>query len=221
MALFGKKTCPNCGQPQEKNWDKCPFCSQMGMMGGGGPPMGPPMGGGMGAAMGGAPGMPAPGGGGFGGFAGAPSGSTQFGGGSPYGPPPGGPPPGFGAPPPAFGGAPPSSANKTVMFGVGQGPSGAVQLLGWLVPLKGPNRGELHTLKPQTVVGKDPTCDIVFNDSFMSSRHATIRAQGGVFVVEDHSSNGTFVNEKKISRHELVDSDILKLGQTVVKFKQL
>jgi pSer/pThr/pTyr-binding forkhead associated (FHA) protein len=107
------------------------------------------------------------------------------------------------------------------MFGVGQGPSGAVQLLGWLVPLKGVHRGELHTLKQQTVVGKDPTCDIVFNDSFMSSRHATIRAQGGTFVVEDHSSNGTFVNDKKVSRHELVDSDILKLGQTLVKFKQL
>jgi hypothetical protein len=53
----------------------------------------------------------------------------------------------------------------------------------------------------------------------MSSRHATIRAQGGTFVVEDHSSNGTFVNDKKVSRHELVDSDILKLGQTLVKFK--
>ena len=232
MALFGKKTCPNCGQPQEKNWDKCPFCAQMGGMGGGmGPPGmgpgGPPMGtgqgmSGMGAAMGGAPGMgPPPGA--FGGFGGgAPSGSTQFGGGgSGYGPPPGGPPPGFGGPPPGFGGPPPSTAQKTVMFGVGQGPSGAVQLLGWVVALKGSHRGELHTLKPQTVIGKDPTCDIVFNDSFMSSRHATIRAQGGVFVVEDHSSNGTFVNDKKVSRHELVDSDILKLGQTLVKFKQL
>jgi hypothetical protein len=233
MALFGKKTCPNCGQPQEKNWDKCPFCVGMagaGMpgMGPGGPPMGGPPMGGMGAAMGGAPGMPPPGA--FGGFGGgAPSGATQFGGGSGYGPPPsgfggpppGGPPPAFGGPPAGFGGPPPSTAQKTVMFGVGQGPSGAVQLLGWLVPLKGSHRGELHTLKPQTVVGKDPTCDIVFNDAFMSSRHATFRAQGGVFVVEDHSSNGTFVNDKKVSRHELVDSDILKLGQTLVKFKQL
>jgi hypothetical protein len=188
-------------------------------MGPGGPPMGTGQGmSGMGAAMGGGMGPPP---GAFGGFgAGAPSGSTQFGGGPGYGPPPGGPPPGFGGPPPGFG-PPPSTAQKTVMFGVGQGPSGAVQLLGWLVALKGSHRGELHTLKPQTVVGKDPTCDIVFNDSFMSSRHATIRAQGGVFVVEDHSSNGTFVNDKKVSRHELVDSDILKLGQTLVKFKQL
>jgi pSer/pThr/pTyr-binding forkhead associated (FHA) protein len=55
----------------------------------------------------------------------------------------------------------------------------------------------------------------------MSSRHATIRAQGGSFVLEDHSTNGTFVNDKKVTRHELVDSDFVKFGQTLVKFKCL
>jgi hypothetical protein len=234
MALFGgKKVCPNCGQPQEKNWDKCPFCINMGaagnMMGGpppgmGGPPPGmggPPPGMG-GAAMGGALGGPPMAGGFGGGYAGgAPN--TQFGGGG-FGPPPpaggfGPPPGGFGppagyAPPPAMGGG----GQKTMMF---QGASGQTLLVGWLVPLKGPHRGELHSLKQATIVGKDPTCDIVFNDSFMSSRHATIRAQGGSFVLEDHSTNGTFVNDKKVTRHELVDSDFVKFGQTLVKFKCL
>ncbi len=197
MAMFGgKKVCPNCGQPQEKGWDKCPFC--VGMAGAGG-------------GMGGAPGgfgagpPPATGGGGYG------SGNTGYGGG--YGAQ-GGAPAAYGAP---AGGAP-----KTMMFGGGaQGAPVGIQLLGWLVPLKGPHRGELHTLKPQSVIGKDPTCDVVFNDSFMSSRHATIRAQNGVFILEDHSTNGTFVNDKKVSRHELVDNDFVKFGQTLVKFKHL
>jgi hypothetical protein len=235
MALFGgKKVCPNCGQPQEKGWDKCPFCINMtgaggqgmmpgsppghGMMGGGPPPPG------MGAAMGGALGGGAPMGGAFGGgyAAGAPN--TQFGGGG-FGPPP--PAGGFGPPPPMGGGgyAPPAApmmggggGQKTMMF---QGAGGATLLVGWLVPLKGPHRGELHSLKQATIVGKDPSCDIVFNDSFMSSRHATIRAQGGSFILEDHSTNGTYVNDKKITRHELVDSDFVKFGQTLVKFKCL
>jgi FHA domain-containing protein len=179
----GKKVCPNCGQPQEKNWDKCPFCVGMGGMTGMGAGGGPPMGG---APMGGAP-M----GGGYGGG-------------------------GYGAP--AGGGG----AAKTMMIGTGAAaPGQQMQLLGWIVPLKGAHRGELHTLKPQSVIGKDPTCDIVFNDSFMSSRHATIRAQNGVFVLEDHSTNGTFVNDKKISRQELLDNDFVKFGQTLVKFKTL
>src|SRR6266568_3212708 len=181
MARFGgKKVCPNCGQPQEKNWDKCPFC--VGMTAGMG-----------GAAMGGAPGFGAP-------------------------PAPGG----YGAPPGGYGPPPGAAPQRTVALVAG-GPVGgsATQLLGWIIPLKGPHRGELHTLKPQSIIGKDPTCDVVFNDAFMSGRHATIRQQGGVFVLEDHSTNGTFVNDKKIKTHELVDSDFVKFGQTLVKFKSL
>jgi hypothetical protein len=226
MALFGKKTCPNCGQPQEKNWDKCPFCAQMGMAGGGGG-----MGGGMGAAMGGgmAPsgmtgfgGPPPP----MGGFGGPPPPATQFGGGG-FGAPP--PAPGYGGPPPPMGGgyvpppvntygSAPGGGNKTQMFMTAGGQS---VLLGWLVPLKGPHRGELLSLKGQSVIGKDPTCDICLNDGFLSSRHATIRQQGGAFILEDHSTNGTYVNDKKVSRQELIDNDIVKLGQTLVKFKCL
>jgi hypothetical protein len=164
MGLFGKKNvCPNCGQPQDKTWDQCPFC-----MAGGAAPA-----------------------------------------------PPG---PAAAAPGPA---APPAPM-KTMAFMAGGGPAGQVmQLLGWLVPIKGAGRGELHTLKPQTVVGKDPTCDVVLADPFMSSRHATIKVANGVWVLEDHSTNGTFVNDKKIKTHELVDNDFLKFGNTLVKFKSL
>src|SRR5215470_14013674 len=106
MAMYGgKKVCPNCGQPQEKNWDKCPFCIGMTNAMGGAPMAGPPMGG-----------PPPP----MGGYA-----APQA-----YGPPTG------------------NAAPKTVMLGVGGTPGVASQLLGWVVPLKGPHKGELHTLKP-------------------------------------------------------------------------
>jgi len=199
----GKKVCPNCGQPQEKNWDKCPFCANMNM-GAGGVAMGggAPM---CGIAMGGAP----PPAGGFGGFGGPPP-PAPGGYGAPMGPP-------MGGAPQMMGGAP-MGGGRTVALVAG---AAGQQQLGWIVPLKGPHRGELHTLKAVSVVGKDPTCDVVFNDPFMSGRHATIRAQPNGFVLEDHSTNGTFVNDKKIRTHELVDSDFVKFGQTLVKFKAL
>jgi FHA domain len=179
MGLFGKKNvCPNCGQAQDKSWDKCPFCANVAAAVPGG------VGGGMGAAA----------------------------------PPTGAPPPGGGyAPAPAAGG----SAQKTVMFQAGGGAAGGQQLLGWIIPLKGPHRGELHTLKASSTIGKEQGCDVLFADPYMSGRHATIRAQGGVFVLEDHSTNGTFVNDKKVKTHELVDNDFVKFGQTLVKFKVL
>jgi len=114
---------------------------------------------------------------------------------------------------------PPGPGVRTMAIMAG-GNSG-LAAIGWLVPLKGPHRGELITLKPNSVIGKDPTCEVCLNDAFMSSRHATIRVQNGMFVLEDHSTNGTVVNDKPIKRHELVDSDIVKMGQTLLKFKAL
>jgi hypothetical protein len=122
--------------------------------------------------------------------------------------------PGYGMAPPG----PPQPGNRTMAIMAG-GAAGAA--IGWLVPLKGPHRGELITLKPQSVIGKDPACEVCINDAFLSARHATIRAQNGVFVLEDHSTNGTFVNDRKVTRHELVDSDFVKVGQTLLKFKAL
>lgn len=193
----GKKVCPNCGQPQEKNWDKCPFCANMGggVAMGGGAPMG-------GMSMGGPPPPMQQGGGGFGGFGGPPPPAQGYG----------------GAPSMMGGGAPMGGGGRTVALVSGVA---GQQQLGWVIPLKGPHRGELITLKPVSVIGKDPTCDVCFNDPFMSGRHATIRAQASGYILEDHSTNGTFVNDKKIRTHELVDSDFVKFGQTLVKFKAL
>ena len=97
-----------------------------------------------------------------------------------------------------------------------------MQLLGWIVPIQGPQRGELFALTPATTIGKDPTCTIVLQDGFMSSRHAEIKAEGGIWVLKDlGSTNGTFVNDKRVDKHELVDNDVVTFGKCNVKFKSL
>jgi pSer/pThr/pTyr-binding forkhead associated (FHA) protein len=35
------------------------------------------------------------------------------------------------------------------------------------------------------------------------------------------STNGTYVNDKRVEKHELVDSDFVRLGNSVLKFKSL
>jgi len=97
-----------------------------------------------------------------------------------------------------------------------------VRLLGWIVPLQGTQRGELLTLSPVTTVGTDPMCTIVLGDKFMSSRHCEIKAENGVWVLRDTgSTNGTYVNNRRVDRQELVDNDVLKFGNALVKFKSL
>jgi hypothetical protein len=96
------------------------------------------------------------------------------------------------------------------------------QLLGWLVPIDGPQRGELYTLAPLSVIGTEPTCNVVLSDQYMSTKHAEIKAENGLWVLRDlGSTNGTYVNDQRISQRELVDNDFIRFGQSVVKFKSL
>lgn len=101
------------------------------------------------------------------------------------------------------------------------GPSG-VQLLGWIIPVQGPQRGELYTLSPSTTIGTDPKSTVVLSDKFMSSKHAEIKAENGIWVLKDlGSTNGTYVNNRRVDRHELVDNDFIKFGNALLKFKSL
>ncbi len=114
-------------------------------------------------------------------------------------------------------------ALKTQAFVLDQsGNPGQMQLLGWLIPLQGPQKGELFTLSPTTVIGTDAKSTIVLQDKFMSSTHAEIKAENGMWVLKDSgSTNGTYVNNRRVDRHELVDNDFIKFGSNMCKFKSL
>ena len=116
-----------------------------------------------------------------------------------------------------------AQAAKTQAFVLDSlGGPGTMQLLGWIVPLQGVQRGELFTLSPVSSVGTDPKCTIVLNDKFMSSKHAEIKAENGVWVLRDiGSTNGTYVNNRRVDRHELIDNDFIKFGSAMLKFKSL
>ncbi len=85
----------------------------------------------------------------------------------------------------------------------------------------GPGAGLLLELSEQTAIslGRSPGNDIVLEDDAVSGQHARIRAEEGVFVVHDlQSTNGTFVNERRVARHELQNNDVLRLGETLLEF---
>ena len=88
------------------------------------------------------------------------------------------------------------------------------EVCGWLVALNGQHKGEDFRLRiGKNVIGTAADCDIVLSDKKLSRKHATIRYEGGEFQIADlDSSNGTHVNEEKIQKHDLIDNDIIKLG---------
>ena len=69
-------------------------------------------------------------------------------------------------------------------------------------------------------IGRSKECDIVFeNDTNISRLHAEIFQddEGNIFLTDLNSSNGTFVNGKRIAESVIIrKNDIVKLGKTVI-----
>jgi len=70
---------------------------------------------------------------------------------------------------------------------------------------------EIHGVR--TLIGRDPTADLVVNDASVSRRHAVIeqRAQAWV-VVDQRSANGTWVNGSRMDEALLQGGEQLRLG---------
>ncbi|MGK0442768.1 MAG: hypothetical protein ACJA0N_002587 [Pseudohongiellaceae bacterium] len=69
-------------------------------------------------------------------------------------------------------------------------------------------KGQMFPLKQHTVLGRDSECDITIPGKHLSRRHAEIAISGNKLLVKDlGSSNGTFVNGKKVSEAELIPGD--------------
>jgi hypothetical protein len=86
-------------------------------------------------------------------------------------------------------------------------------------------KGKKHVLtvdKNSCQVGRDPSCDIVIQNKFVSRAHAKILFKDGKFFVEDNSYNGTYIkfnNGQKIhvSKDEqtLASSGVMSMGKPV------
>jgi two-component system, cell cycle response regulator len=69
-------------------------------------------------------------------------------------------------------------------------------------------------------VGRGSDNDIMLDGDSVSRRHAYFERGGEKWViVDDHSTNGTYVNEVQIEgRHELANNDRIKVGPTILKY---
>ncbi|MCL2040701.1 MAG: FHA domain-containing protein [Bacteroidales bacterium] len=97
------------------------------------------------------------------------------------------------------------------------------RLVGWLVTFSIDPLGIDYKLyEGRNEIGQGVDCNITVNDKTMSRRHATILFRADKYKIKDElSSHGTFVNEKDIEEEtvELYDGDIIKMGETMFKFK--
>ena len=69
-------------------------------------------------------------------------------------------------------------------------------------------------------IGRADDNDIVIHNRTVSSHHATLSFEGGVFYISDNdSTNGIFVNDIKITKSKVNNDDIIRIGAVFAKLK--
>ena len=115
----------------------------------------------------------------------------------------------------------PAGPMKTVMMSAGG--SDGFPIVGWLVPLNGPNAFQTYKLiQGITKIGTAPPSHIIVNDGFLSTEHCQVVCSAkGFELIDNGSTNGCYVNDRKSTKQELVDNDMITLGKTHFKFKSI
>lgn len=96
-------------------------------------------------------------------------------------------------------------------------------MTGVMLTIRGADRKWQAELNPAgTIIGRSPACDVAINSPEVSRRHARIFwAPSGRWMIEDtSSSNGTFVNGKRIASCSLSPGDIVEIGPASLSLGQ-
>ena len=98
------------------------------------------------------------------------------------------------------------------------------KLVGWLVSYTLDEMGlDYRLFEGKNVIGSNVDCEVsVIQDKSVSGKHATILYRNNKFLLRDEfSTNGTFLNGEIVEENTpvLKDGDIIKVGNTVFKFK--
>jgi pSer/pThr/pTyr-binding forkhead associated (FHA) protein len=87
-----------------------------------------------------------------------------------------------------------------------------------------PTGVELAFKNPERVlIGRDASSDVRLPDASVSQKHASLRRRGGGYaVVDENSSNGTYVNHIRLAAgasHLLSDGDIISVGRAALALR--
>ncbi|MBV8198596.1 MAG: DUF3662 domain-containing protein [Candidatus Eremiobacteraeota bacterium] len=87
--------------------------------------------------------------------------------------------------------------------------------------IKGVPPDRVYPLGATVRLGRNDDNEIVLHDQSVSRAHATIATNGNDVLVTDlDSTNGTFVNGRRVTTHPLRDGDELRFGNTVMRLER-
>lgn len=86
--------------------------------------------------------------------------------------------------------------------------------------LKGVPPDGVYSIRGMARIGRSEESEIVLVDPSVSRAHAVVEIRGGEPVVRDvGSTNGTYVNGRRVRSHPLRDGDEIRFGDTKMRFE--
>jgi len=87
-----------------------------------------------------------------------------------------------------------------------------------LTATEGPLKGKAFSImKPRVSLGRSPANDVVVDDPDVSRVHCVVEIRGAAGVLVDlNSSNGTYVDEKKVQTFQLEHLSEFRIGKTTL-----
>jgi len=94
---------------------------------------------------------------------------------------------------------------------------------GRYVEIQGPGEQLLIPLGPGvTHIGRGLAADLRLDEDSVSRRHAIlVTRRSGSRVLDDRSSNSTFVNGRRVTHANLQNGDVLVLGRVVLRYLEV
>ena len=85
--------------------------------------------------------------------------------------------------------------------------------------LAGPQKGEVFNQTNESIVVGRVNADISLKDRDVSRKHAVIEvmASDQIFIRDLASTNGTYVNGKRIANCRIKPDDVIRVGSTELK----
>ena len=78
----------------------------------------------------------------------------------------------------------------------------------------------VYLTRDRTTLGRNADNDIVLDNLVVSGHHCVFELHGlaDVFVEDLGSTNGTFINNKRVKRHRLHDGEVIAIGNFRIQF---
>lgn len=83
-------------------------------------------------------------------------------------------------------------------------------------------RPKTYSIEDEVIIGRDKGCQVVITDTYASQFHARVfKRDDGVFIEDMGSTNGTYLNRRKVSSPMPVNrGDKARIGKTELDFRR-